>query len=108
MLVSFSFNIVQIETKNFTTYKPFDNIGYIPSAFVIPGTEIGPTGTFLASGGFSISNGYDSSCADSFATTSAAVDTCIVDGLFSYKLQLVKGMTLPSDHFFLIDVTNLQ
>jgi len=65
--------------------------GYTPSAFIIPGSEleVPDQSKFQAGGFFSVASGFESNCADS-QPVSVAANTCIVDGVFSYKLQLVK------------------
>jgi len=47
----------------------------------------------MTSGTFALSSGFEANCADAFLSTSVAADTCIVDGVFSYKLQLKQGKT---------------
>lgn len=52
----------------------------------------------MSSGTFSVSSGFESDCADTFLSTAIAADSCIVDGVFSYKLQLTQGKYLRARH----------
>lgn len=83
--------------------------GYTPSAFVIPGSEleVPDQSKFQAGGFFSVSTGFETNCADSQAV-SVAANTCIVDGVFSYKLQLAKDSCAgASIQYFYDDVCSL-
>lgn len=92
--MSFCFLAAFVDTvKNNEIYSTiFVCAGYTPSAFVIPGSEleVPDQSKFQADGFFSVSSSYGSTCAGA-ETVSVAANTCIVDGVFSYKLQLVKG-----------------